>query len=600
MKLIRVYVRVVALLSRERHLVLILVLANLALAGSQFVEPLLFGNVIDTLSTAQRDAVSVAVTALVTLLSVWAGVALFNIVTGTLVTFQADQLAHRHRHYALASYFEHVLTLTVAYHNDVHSGRLIKVMLQGTDAIWGFLSSLFRDTIAAFTLLFVFLPMSLYINWRLSGLLIVLCIIFGVITAYVVRKTNKLQGAVEKHYAALAERVSDAVNNVIMVQSVSRIDAEVYDLRQLTNRVLAIQIPVLSWWALVSVLTRAATTVTVFSVIVVGAILYTQSLISIGTIVTFVAFAMMLIERLQSHVEFVSRLLVAGPRLAQYFDVLDVHPEVRDRPCAVEPKSFLGHVEFDDISFSYDGRRNALSHVSFTAAVGQIVAVVGATGAGKSTALALLYRTFDPQSGAVKIDGIDIRDIKLKSLRRNIGVVFQDPLLFNRSIADNLRIGKTDATEEELRLAAKRAQALDFILALPAGFDSRVGEGGCLLSGGERQRLSIARALLKDPAILILDEPTSAIDTATEGRLLLALREAMIGRTTFVITHRLATVRDADTILVFDSGRIVEVGPFDALLEKGGLFADMVRNNVNGQRLAVAKSDVRNLYADDK
>ena len=208
---------------------------------------------------------------------------------------------------------------------------------------------------------------------------------------------------------------------------------------------------------------------------------------------------------------------------------------------------------------------------------GETVALVGPTGAGKSTALALLYRVFDPQSGNVKIDGMDIRGLKLAGLRRNIGVVFQEVLLFNRSIAENLRIGKQDATDEELRVACKRAQALDFIESKPEGMQESVGERGRALSGGERQRISIARALLKDPPILILDEATSALDAATEVKVQAALEEVMKGRTTFVIAHRLATVRNATRILVFDSGRIVESGTFDVLMKNNGPFAALAK-----------------------
>jgi ATP-binding cassette, subfamily B, beta-glucan exporter len=215
--------------------------------------------------------------------------------------------------------------------------------------------------------------------------------------------------------------------------------------------------------------------------------------------------------------------------------------------------------------------------LNFKAKPGETIALVGATGAGKSTAIALLDRAFDPQSGVIEIDGIDIRNIKLSALRRNIGVVFQEALLFNRTIADNLRVGKSDATEAEMRDAAKRAQALEFIDRKFHGFSDRVGERGRSLSGGERQRLSIARALLKDPPILILDEATSALDAETEGKVMRALDEVMKNRTTFVIAHRLSTVRKASCILVFDAGKIVEAGTFDQLVATGGRFADMAQ-----------------------
>jgi ATP-binding cassette, subfamily B, beta-glucan exporter len=265
-----------------------------------------------------------------------------------------------------------------------------------------------------------------------------------------------------------------------------------------------------------------------------------------------------------------------APRLQEFFDVLDTEP-VRDQPSAIDPGRVRGLVEFKDVSFSYDGKRPAVADLTFTALPGETIALVGPTGAGKSTALALLHRVFDPQSGGIKIDGMDIRSIKLAALRRNIGVVFQEVLLLNRSIAENLRVGKPDATDEEIKDAIARAPALDFIERNPEGLQATVGERGRMLSGGERQRLSIARALLKNPPILILDEATSALDATTETKVQAALDEVMKDRTTFVIAHRLSTVRNATRILVFEQARIVEAGTFDELVAKGGAFATLAR-----------------------
>jgi ATP-binding cassette subfamily B protein len=243
----------------------------------------------------------------------------------------------------------------------------------------------------------------------------------------------------------------------------------------------------------------------------------------------------------------------------------------------MDPGRMRGLVEFKDVTYSYDGKRPAVDDLTFTALPGETIALVGATGAGKSTALALLHRVFDPQSGVVKIDGMDIRGLTLSGLRRNIGVVFQEALLFNRSIKENLQVGKPDASDEEMRAACQRAQAIEIVDRHPDGFQAVVGERGRLLSGGERQRISIARALLKDPPILILDEATSALDALTEAKVQAALDEVMKGRTTFVIAHRLATVRNATRILVFAGGRIIEAGSFDELVRKGGHFAELAR-----------------------
>jgi ATP-binding cassette subfamily B protein len=577
MNFIRLYGRVLEKLGPDIRLGWVLAIANVALAIAQFAEPVLFGRVIDTLAGAQAKDASAAWSSLWPLLLAWVGFGIFTILCGTLVALYADRLAHRRRHAMLTSYFEHVLQLPLAFHGDTHSGRLMKIMLQGTDALWGLWLAFFREHLAAFVSLLVLLPLSLAINWRLALLLIVLCAVFAVLMTLVLRKTETLQRSVERHYSDLAERASDALGNIALVQSFTRVESEVTDLRNVADRLLAAQFPVLSWWAVVAVLTRAATTLTILAIILVGTWLYLQRLVSIGEIVTFMAFATMVIHRLEQSVGFANRVALEAARLREFFDVLDTVPALRDRPDAAEPDRLTGRVEFKNVSFSYDGQRVAVADLSFTAQPGETVALVGATGAGKSTALALLHRAFDPKSGVVEIDGVDIRSIKLAALRRNIGVVFQEALLFNRSIAENLLVGKPDATGEEMRAAAAGAQALDFIERNAEGFAGKVGERGRALSGGERQRLSIARALLKDPPILILDEATSALDTATESKVLAALDEVMKNRTTFVIAHRLATIRKATRILVFDAGRIVETGSFDELFRRGGRFAELAK-----------------------
>jgi len=575
--IIRLYGRVLALLGSDSRVAWTLAVANVALASAQFAEPVLLGRIIDTLTGAQTRGEPPSWPQLSVLLSAWAGFGLFTIACGTLIALYADRLAHRRRHIVLTDYFEHVLQLPLTYHGNTHSGRLMKVMLQGTDALWGLWVGFFRDHLSSFVSLLVLLPISLFINWRLALLLIALCVVFASLTALIVRKTQHLQSLVERHYSDLAERASDALGNIALVQSFSRLEAEVIELRQIVERLLAAQMPVLSWWALAAMLTRTSTTLTVLAIIIVGTLFHINGQATIGEMVTFMNFAGLIISRLEQTVSFINRVVMDAPRLAEFFQVRDTVPAIRDLPDAIDPGRLSGLVEFKDVSFSYDGKRIAAADLNFKAMPGETIALVGATGAGKSTAIALLYRAFDPQSGMVEIDGIDIRKFKLAALRRNIGVVFQEALLFNRSIADNLRVGKADATDAEMRDAARRAQCLEFIERKFEGFERSVGERGRSLSGGERQRLSIARALLKDPPILILDEATSALDADTEAKVMLALHEVMKGRTTFVIAHRLSTVRNASRILVFDGGRIIEAGTFDELVSAGGRFAALAK-----------------------
>jgi glucan exporter ATP-binding protein len=593
MSLFRLYTRVLELLGKEARLSWILAGANLLLAAAQFAEPVLFGRIVDVLSSAPSTAARRATASSLALssspwplLAAWVAFGLFTIGCGALVALHADRLAHRQRQVVLTSYFEHIMQLPLTFHTGTHSGRLMKVMLQGTDALWRLWLGFFREHFVAILSLIVLLPLSLYINWRLAILLFMLCVAFTVLTTLVVRTTYGMQSEVEAQYSDLSARASDALGNVALVQSFVRIDAEVQGLRFVADKLLALQMPVLSWWALVTVMTRTSTTITVLAIFTVGIVLHQQGLTSVGEIVMFVSFATLLIQKLEQVVGFINNVFMEAPRLQEFLNVLDTAPAVRDRVDAIDPGRLKGMVEFNDVTFSYDGKRPAVEDLSFVALPGQTIALVGATGAGKSTAIALLHRAFDPQSGFIRIDGMDVRGLKLTALRRNIGVVFQEALLFNRTIADNLRVGKPDATDQELRTAAIRAQALEFIERGELKFEAQAGERGRMLSGGERQRLSIARALLKDPPILILDEATSALDAVTEAKVNTALDEVMKGRTTFVIAHRLSTIRNATRILVFENGRVIESGTFDELVTRGGHFADLAKAQFMVQEIA--------------
>lgn len=587
MPILRLYTRVLELLGKEARLGWLLAVANLLLAASQFAEPVLFGRIVDVLSGKGAAGSNSAWP----FLMAWVAFGLFTIGCSAFVALQADRLSHRQRQAVLTSYFEHILQLPLTFHSGTHSGRLMKVMLNGTDALWRLWLGFFREHFAAILSVVALLPLSLYLNWRLAILLFVLCIVFTALTTFVVRRTFGMQMAVEEQYSELSARASDALGNVALVQSFVRVESEVKGLRSVADQLLAAQMPVLSWWALVTVITRASTTITVLAIFTLGIALHEQGLTSVGEIVMFVSFATLLIQKLEQVVSFINNVFMEAPRLREFFGVLDAVPAVHDRPDAIDAGRLSGLVEFNDVTFSYDGKRPAVEDLSFAALPGQTIALVGPTGAGKSTAIALLHRAFDPQSGFIKIDGMDVRGVTLTSLRRNIGVVFQEALLFNRSIAENLRVGKPDATEAEMRRAAERAQAIDFI-DRSGGFETNAGERGRMLSGGERQRLSIARALLKDPPILILDEATSALDAVTEVKVNAALDEVMRGRTTFVIAHRLSTIRHATRILVFENGRVIESGTFDELVAKGGHFAELAKAQFMVQEQSQANARV--------
>ena len=483
----------------------------------------------------------------------------------------------------MALYFEHVLSLPPAFHTGTHSGRILKTMLQGVDNLFGIWLAFFREHLATFIAIVVLLPLSLFLNWRLGLLLVGLIVVFALLTFLVIARTEKAQRSVEEYHSRLAMRAGDALGNVPLIHSFTRLAAEARSLNFIMRRVLAAQYPVLNLWALASVLAHAASTITVITIFLLGTWLTLNGKASVGEIVSFMGFATMLIGRLDQAMGFFSRLFFQMPQLADYFAIIDTESTVQERPNAIAAGQVRGDVEFYHVTYGYDGRSPAVSDLTFAVKAGTTVALVGATGAGKSTAMALLHRLADPQHGTIRIDGADIRDLTLESLRRNIGVVFQDSTMFYRTIAENLRVGRPDAAEEEMIEAARLAEAHDFIMRQPKGYDTVVGERGVTLSGGERQRLAIARALLKNPPILILDEATSALDAITEARVQKALQRLMRGRTTFVIAHRLSTIRACDLILVFQQGRIIERGRFDELVHRGGMFATLVQTQLGPQ-----------------
>jgi ATP-binding cassette subfamily B protein len=534
MSILRTYGRVLAAIANERRTMALLVVGNLAVAGLQFLDPLLFGRVIGLLGQSDSMKQDALFASGIHLVGIWILIGAAGILVNIATAVGAERLAHRTRLAAISRCFNHVLSLPSAFHGGAHSGRVMKTMVSGSDSIFALSLTFFRENLSTAVAVFVLLPLSAIINWRLSLVLVALVAVFSAVTTFVVRKTQAGQGKAEAAHSALASRAQDALGNVVAVQSFGRLQAEARDFAAMVEQVIRHQYPVLNWWALVNVLTRASSTLAVITIVVTGALLHVHGKATVAEIVSFMGFATLLIGKLEAAVNFASSLFMRAPVLAD------------------------------------------LSDVSFEAKPGSVTALVGSTGAGKSTAMNLLQRMWAPTGGGILIDGQDLRDVTFDSLRASIGVVFQESLLFNRSIRENLLVGKPDATDAEIENACRLAEAHDFIVRQPQGYDTLVGERGATLSGGQRQRLAIARALLKDAPILILDEATSALDAATEARVSRAMANLMRGRTTFVIAHRLSTVKDADEILVFDQGRIAERGTFERLVEQGGRFADLV------------------------
>jgi len=302
--------------------------------------------------------------------------------------------------------------------------------------------------------------------------------------------------------------------------------------------------------------------------------------LTIGGLVAFIAYVGQLLEPLRRFGMVIPAIAIGVAAGGRVLEILDTEPEVADRPRAFAPPRGPGHVRFENVSFSYDGRNPALRNVSFEARAGEVIALLGATGCGKSTVIQLMPRFYDVTDGRITIDGNDVRDLTLESLRGMVGVVLQETTLFAASIRHNITFGRPDATDREVETAARAAQAHEFISDFPDGYDQMVGERGVTLSGGQRQRIAIARALLKDPRILILDDATSSVDTATEELIRAALVTLMRGRTSFVVAQRLSTVRGANRIVVLDDGRVEATGRHEELVHASPTYADIFRHQL--------------------
>jgi subfamily B ATP-binding cassette protein MsbA len=482
------------------------------------------------------------------------------------------------------SLYQHLQRMSLSFFDRQKVGEVVARMTGDIASAQNFVGAAFVNTVMDLAAVTAIVGVLLLWHWKLALAALAVFPFYAWVSGALNRRIREKSRAIHDQLQELSGEVHENFAAISTIQAFNREEAEIQDFRVRSERFLD---TVLSNVRLQSVALGATGFLTAIGPILVlwfGATEVWAGRLSVGTLMAFYATLGLLYQPVQRLAELNLILTNSLAAMDRIFEVFDTYPEVDDRPGARDLGRARGEIAFESVTFGYDPARPVLQGFDLRIEPGETVALVGPSGAGKSTIAKLAVRFYDVQSGRVLVDGIDVRDVTLRSLRRNVAVVAQEPILLSGTVLDNLRLGRPDASWEEIERASRLAQAHQFIQRLPRGYETELGERGARLSGGERQRLAIARAILRDAPIVILDEPTSALDSESEGLIREALRALLDGRTAIVIAHRLTTVQDADRVVVVDRGRIVEEGRHEDLLRR----ADSLYRRYALQQLALA------------
>ena len=479
--------------------------------------------------------------------------------------------------------FEKFQRMPLAYFDRHQTGEIMSYVTNDVQALQNALVDKLIEFVTEASILIGSIVLMFYLDWKLTLITLITVPLVGQAMKIFGRKLKKSGTVIQERLADINSLLQQSIAAVRVVKSFVRERYEIERFRGQNELNFQAEMKNVQLSSLLTPTVEFLAAITVTIILWIGGYEVVQGEITAGSLVAFLTYAVNLanpVKRIGRIYGAVQRAMAAADRV---FDVIDMEETIHDREGAVPLPEIEGRVAVKDVSFSYKEGAPALSHVSLEASPGQLVAFVGPSGAGKSTIANLIPRFYEVNEGVIEIDGHDVRDVTLDSLREQIGIVPQETMLFSSSVRENIRYGRLDATDEEIEEAARAANAEEFILQLPEGYETKIGERGLNLSGGQRQRIAIARAILKNPRILILDEATSALDTESEKIVQAALDKLMVGRTSFAIAHRLSTIFNADCIYVIDGGHIVEQGTHAELLAAGGLYSTLYNIQFRGE-----------------